>query len=503
PEVLSRLRAELVGLRPRYPPAVNLAAADLDDQPGEELAVAIGHRGLRAWVFRRTPAGHQALPLPSITPWPMSDAVPALQRVDDLTGDGHTEVLVEYTTLGGTATILEPIIARWNGQGFDILFIARVSQWTTPRTEWSLVARDDGPGFDVELVYPVFGVHDHKLLDHPRGRQRWRWNPNVGRYVLLSESVEEPFTLRHLVNLAEARFLAGDFASALPLYRRVLTDTTLALAPGVGMPAEAEPDWRGYAHFRLGETYALLSDEAAARRELALAQQACPELCRRAGGTIARLADAFLSHYTGDASLPAALAAPWDVPIYDRSQPHGGNLAAEVNRLAVWSPGAAITVFLNRYPEVLSSGSYGTVTALRAADVSVASGLVADLDGDESPEFAFITRHKLWDGTTYHYAWLAWQDPECWRVRQIEMGRHLALMGIEASPTGRGLVLLIEKSSNAASHLGRWLWDGRCLGWVDQRTGEARWPSPWPRVGGVPRWEGSNCSSLHEVGSIE
>ncbi|MFQ6059405.1 MAG: hypothetical protein ACE5MB_11075, partial [Anaerolineae bacterium] len=241
PEVLSRLRVELVGLRPRYPLAVNLDAADLDDQPGEELAVTISHPGLRAWAFRRTPAGYQALPLPGITPWPMSDAVPALRQVGDLTGDGHTEVLVEYTYAGGTATILHPIITRWNGHAFDVLFAAIVSQWTAPRTEWRLVARDDGPGFDVELVYPVFGVHDHKLLDHPRGKQRWRSNPATGHYILLWETVEPPATQRQAVNMAEARFLAEDYAGALPLYRRVLTDTTLALAPGAGIPAEAEP----------------------------------------------------------------------------------------------------------------------------------------------------------------------------------------------------------------------------------------------------------------------
>ena len=201
---------------------------------------------------------------------------------------------------------------------------------------------------------------DHKMVNHPVGRQIWRWDADAETFVWAEEIVDlersgwgegMPITvedrLRWFTNLGEESFRSGEYGAALQQY-----DSVLALAASEGWtPEVGQPDWSGYSRFRRAETLALLgrSDEALADMQAVAAGYA--------GDPLGELAEAFLAGY-GDGRATDApargIAAMQTVDLYSHFYyERGGALCFPMEASGILYPGVGLTAYLNVHPELL------------------------------------------------------------------------------------------------------------------------------------------------------
>ncbi|MGC9334803.1 MAG: tetratricopeptide repeat protein, partial [Anaerolineae bacterium] len=208
---------------------------------------------------------------------------PAVQ-LEDLTGDGVPEVLFSSMFPGASSYRLRPNAFQWHEDGFRLVFAADLVSWAGT-SNYTLEPDLSGQGsLQIVLTYPHLYSHgfDHKMVNHPPGRQVWRWNPGVEKFVLSEEQVDLeqsawesgsepglPVTagdqLRWLTNEAEAAFRTGAYEEALRRYGEVLRQAET----GNWQPEEGEADWQAYATFRRAETLLLLSQPSSGLPEMA------------------------------------------------------------------------------------------------------------------------------------------------------------------------------------------------------------------------------------------
>ena len=194
-----------------------------------------------------------------------------------------------------------------------IVFHATLINWAG-RSTWQLQADPTVPGRQQFLLtYPhLYGLgFDHKMLNHPVGRQVWRWDDGAGTFILSEQSVDRTHSawgddyeittedqLRWLDNEGETAFRQGQYEAALGWF-----DEAQALATAESWaPTDEVPDWVGWARLRRAQTLAYLDRGTQARSGMqALASD-------YEGDLLGDLAAAFLSGY-GDGKGDAAAAA--------------------------------------------------------------------------------------------------------------------------------------------------------------------------------------------------
>jgi tetratricopeptide (TPR) repeat protein len=232
--------------------------------------------------------------------------------VRDLTDDGRPETIVTYYDPGASGWTELLYIFNWvDGTSPDVVFRAALVNWAGQST-WQFESDPAAPGRQqVVLTYSHLYAHgfDHKMVNHPIGRQVWRWDENAERFVPVEKSVDTsqstygaqmPATLadqlRWLTNEGETAFRAGLYEEALSAY-----DEALARAQAEGWtPAADEPDWVGLLRFRRGETLAHLGRTSAAVAALKDVASDYEE------DLLGELAEAFLTAY-GDGSATDAV----------------------------------------------------------------------------------------------------------------------------------------------------------------------------------------------------
>jgi hypothetical protein len=354
------------------PAAAQVWEVDLtgDDRPDTALYIPV--MGLPLFVFTTGADASQVsghiLPedLGSIqTDFPLEQTEWAAGRpaveILDLTGDGPPEVL--FTTLGAGASSVHlfPRFYQWHAGGFRLIFAATLVDWAG-RSQLDLEPDSLAEGaVQIVLTYPRLYRQgfDHKMANHPMGRQVWRWSPGTGRYVAAEESVdlqtgawgpEMPPTvedlLRWLTNEAEIPFRGGEYEQAITGY-----DAVLRLAKEDGwQPGEGEGNWPALAAFRRAEAM-LLAGEVEGGRE---AMAAVAEVY--ADDRLGELARSFLDGY-GQASGPEAaawgVAAMQEVPLYDHfyyEEP--GALRFPMDAAGVLYAGAGLAAYLQAHPEL-------------------------------------------------------------------------------------------------------------------------------------------------------
>jgi len=230
---------------------------------------------------------------------------------DDLTGDGRPETVITYYVPGASGWTELIYIFSWvERTSPDVVFRAALVNWAGPST-WQFESDPAVPGRQqIVLTYPHLHTHgfEHKMVNHPIGRQVWRWDGNLERFVLadktldLSESgwgremaVTTEDQLRWLTNEGETAFRAGLYEEALSAY-----DEALALAQAEDWtPAADEPDWVGLLRLRRGETLAHLGQATEAVTALEGVASDYE------GDLLGDLAATFLAAY-GDGSAPDA-----------------------------------------------------------------------------------------------------------------------------------------------------------------------------------------------------
>ncbi|MDX9832803.1 MAG: hypothetical protein RBU35_21215 [Anaerolineae bacterium] len=359
-------------------PAMALVwATDLtgDDRPDTVLYIPV--MGLPLFLF--TPQGGDPRPAGHILP-PDMDAIQAdfpvvgtemdvdLPGVDvrDLTGDGLPEVLFSTIGAGGSSYRLLPRFYRWHEGNFHTIFAATLVNWAG---ESRLALEPDPAGegrSQIVLTYPqLYGQgFDHKMVNHPIGRQVWRWSPGAGRYVPAEQSVdleaggwspEMPPTvedrLRWLTNEAEVLFRSGEYGQAVTGY-----DAVLRLADEEDwQPGEGEGNWPALAAFRRAEALLLSDDAGEGREEMAAVAEAY------AGDLLGEMAAAFLEGYGqvgGPEAAARGVAAMQDVPLWDHfyyEEP--GALRFPMDAAGILYPGAGLAAYLQAHPELASDPS--------------------------------------------------------------------------------------------------------------------------------------------------
>jgi len=409
------------GFRPR------LAVADADGDGQGDLLLSLGFAfgGTPALVFRRQEGRYAAFRLPTLAPGQEPSYIVAhgrgqIERVADLNGDGRPEVVVTYEILGASSTITEVHVTRWDGQGFRSLFTTSVSDWGGAG-EWELVPR--AGQYDLRTTCVVFGAYDHKLMPHPTLTMIYRWAGDT--YVLASSQLTPPTTHRQQVNLGEAAFARGDYRQAIAEYQKAINDPHLK-SDEMGVP---EPDWPGYAWFRLGECYALLSEEAPARAAL--------EKARQAGSTLGELATTFLEAYQNPDGAVKGLAAVLRSDLLSKlNTDQAGNLSF-IDALTLSAPQTAFATYFTAHSEAASLPLEALTRSLQAVGLPFQQVVAADLDGDGQREVALsltIGRHQR----------LLLVIPEAgrWRARFVSLG--VSIEEVVAIPGTNKQALLVR-----------------------------------------------------------
>jgi len=347
---------------------------NLDDVAGAELFVVPNLNGAPLLYVHHTPAGWQALPVPAplcgeettvaANLWPHS------AEVRDVTGDGHPEAVTTHIFIGGSNWREHLQVLRWDGERFTVLFRAELVNWAGSST-YTLEPDPTGAGqMQIVLSYPYLydNGFDHKMVNHPLGRQVWRWSVEAGRFVLFEESVDlehsgwEPESpasiadrLQWLTNEGEQMFRTGAYGEALLWYNEVLR---LASSES-WQPEEGSLDWTAYAAFRRAETLLIIdlpdedpppgytADGRAALQAVVAAMQ---------GDPLGDLAQAFLDGYGDGSSADAAargVAAMQEIDLYTHFYyERPGVLRFPLDARGILYPGAGLAAYLNAHPEM-------------------------------------------------------------------------------------------------------------------------------------------------------
>ncbi len=277
---LARMAADLPGME-----GGQVLPVDLDPGVEAELVIGFGIGG-DPLLYAYGAGGHwQVAPVP----WPdkievSSNLWPGAVEVQDLNGDGLAELVATYRLRGGSGVWDYVQVFRWTGADFALLFRADLLTWAG-ESRYALEPDPTQPGaLQIALTYPhLYNLgFDHKLVNHPLGRQVWRWDAGLGRFAFAEMTVdlersiwgeESEVTvgdrLHWLVNEGETRFRQGDFEAALPWYEQAL-----ALAEAEAWEPVGEiPHWSAFAAFRRAQLLLLTGyvDEGRAAMQAAAA----------------------------------------------------------------------------------------------------------------------------------------------------------------------------------------------------------------------------------------
>lgn len=399
---------------------------DLTGDGQEDVVVRVPVMGLPLLVFVRDGlgppgfAGHALPPdLSSIqTDFPMEVTEfehPAVQ-LQDLDGDGIVDVVFTTEFVGGSNYRLRPKAYRWQDGDFRLVFAADLVSWDG-ESDYALKPDPAAPGrLQFVLTYPHLYDHgfDHKMVDHPLGRQVWRWNSEAGRYVLFEKEVDLEHNagglpaaasdqLRWLTNEGEEAFRAGQYEEAIARYEAVLRRAEAE----DWQPGEEEADWRAYAAFRRAEALLLLArpDEGLSALEAVATDME--------GDLLGELARAFLQGYGSGEDPDAAargVAAMQGADLYAHFYyERGGALRFPMEASGILYLGAGMVAYLNAHPDLA-----GDLPALRAGLAEIGfqvGGVLADENGDLSiivplPNRSYAYGQDSWvlavDGDRWH-----------------------------------------------------------------------------------------------------
>lgn len=346
---------------------------------------------------------------------------PAVQ-LEDLTGDSVPEVLFASMFAGASSYRLRPNAFQWREGDFRLIFAADLVSWAG-RSDYTLEPDPTGKGsLQIVLTYPHLYSHgfDHKMINHPAGRQVWRWSPDAEKFVLSEEQVDLeqsgwesgsepglPVTaedrLRWLTNEGEAAFRAGRYEEAVPWYEQVLAEA----GAEDWQPGEGEPDWAAYAAFRRAEALLLLGqgDEGLPAMEAVATDME--------GDLLGELARAFLQGYGSGQDPDAAargVAAMQGGDLYAHLYyERSGALRFPMEASGILYPGAGMAAYLNAHPDLA-----GDLPALRAGLAEIGfhvGGVLAHENGDLSiivplPNRSYAYGQDSWvlavDGDRWH-----------------------------------------------------------------------------------------------------
>ncbi len=300
---------------------VRVTRVDLNNDGLHDVAVEPQFLGLPVLACLAQPgSGFACHPLPD--PETLGDETLSVDSAvipADVTGDGRPETLITYAVQAASGWRERVYVFDWGevASAPDVVFYVELHNWAGTST-WELVPDPTAPGRQqIVLEYPHFYDlgFDHKLENHPLGRQVWRLDADLGPFLLTDEAVDTTRSawgagmeittedrLRWLTNEGETAFRTGRYEEALGAY-----DQVVALAAAEGWsPRGAEPDWVGLVRLRQGQAWAHLgrTDEA---MDILSAVVRDYE-----GDLLGQLAAAFVMGYNASSTSPWSVEAGCD-----------------------------------------------------------------------------------------------------------------------------------------------------------------------------------------------
>ncbi len=269
--------------------ALKTPGAAAETAPGRLLVFLCDAGTYRSALDRGAPAGAEG-----------DFDAPILHAVQDLTGDGAAEILVGWGLCSASSCFQRLEVLAWRagalvnvlrGQTEDLPFPAVRIEGPLPGGASQILV--EGTGFGSVGAGP------------PRSVVRtFAWDHSGGAFVLAREEPGPSNYRIHVLHDADRAARAGDHATALALYDRVISDDGLDdwFSGAQGRQALA-----GYAGYRKVVSLAALGDKAGAQAALDALQAAHPP--GDPGAPYVGLAQAFWADYDLYGDLTSACAA--------------------------------------------------------------------------------------------------------------------------------------------------------------------------------------------------
>ena len=148
---------------------------------------------------------------------------PALQTVRDFTGDGRPELLMLWESCGAHTCFAQAELLRWDGSGFENLWLGRSDDLPSPNIEVQEPLSDGSTAISIRAM----GIGSAGAGPYREIRRTWTWRSESGRFEVLEETLADPYFRIHALHDADQAALDSDFDAAIEAYSRVMEDGTL------------------------------------------------------------------------------------------------------------------------------------------------------------------------------------------------------------------------------------------------------------------------------------
>lgn len=380
-------------------------------------------------------------------------------EVRDVTGDEQKELI--YTTMlpGASGVTNDVTIARWipNEHAWHPVFRAALIDWAG-ESQYQFETTADAAS--LKLTFPWFGAFDHKLLAHPTATQTWEYDDKRDVFVRVSQSIEAAKTPRQQLNAAEYIFRNGDLGGAINAYERAWSDETLQ-AEDFG---ESKADPKAFAKFRQAMLLGLLGRDADAKRLL--------NEVNASGNSLAQIAQIYAKNSSGkDGALRGWIAMANAGDLYELSyESKAGNLDFPFEAGEVYAVGAVVSTYLNTHGDA-DKDPDALWKTLQSLGFKTTSRVSADLDGDGTDEFLFVTEEGGNSPNKAQQLWFVYLKDKTWRVRALDLADSLQVVGetfsLEKEKTRAVKYKLPDAYTPNQVAL---TWDGTRVIWLDADT---------------------------------
>jgi hypothetical protein len=193
---------------------------------------------------------------------------PGIHALQDLTGDGRQELVINFPACGAHTCFEAIQILSWDSTGFTNRLVGDTDDLPYPFLE--LEEQADGT---YDLVITGSGIGSAGAGPQRSLIRRWSYQPGRELWVVVEDKLGESNYRIHLLHDADEASAAGEYDRALLLYQRVISDTTL---DDWIDPVQERETLAAYARFRLVVLYQLRGQEQFSRMILREMEQAHP-----------------------------------------------------------------------------------------------------------------------------------------------------------------------------------------------------------------------------------
>ena len=436
-----------------------------DDQGGSRDLIFVsvqGVLGLPIIGLERLGTTYQALP-----PLTSNPVVSAENRnffaghieTRDVTQDEMPELIFTTVIPGASGVTNDLTIARWldDEKKLKPIFHAYLIDWAG---ESAYRFETTADAASLKITFPWFGAFDHKLLSHPTATQTWEYGDKQDRFVRVNQTIQDAKTPRQQLNAAEYLFRNGDLGGAISAYERAWNDDTLQAEDF----SESKADPKAFAKFRQAMLLGLLGRDDDAKKLL--------NDVVKSGDALGQIAQVYAKNSLGkDGALRGWIAMTNAGDLYGLIyESKAGNLDFPFEASEIYLSGGVVASYLNTHGDAAQNPD-ALWSALQSFGFKTTSRVSADLNGDGTNEFLFVTEQGGDSPNRAEQLWFVYNKEKTWRVRQLDLAETLKLSGetfaLENSNARAAKFQLPEAYAPNQVAL---TWDGERVIWLDAQT---------------------------------